>query len=84
MGKVTIFNIKTKEIKMKLLSYFSVPDRKILTVVNGVDCNLFEPRDNNKTNKFRKQCKLADEFIVLYSGFLNSINGIDFLLSAFK
>lgn len=74
---------QTNKIKMKLMGTFSVPEKKILTVINGVDCNFFKPTGNDKTNKFRKQCDLADEFIVLYSGFLNSINGIDFLLSAF-
>jgi len=75
---------QTPSIKKKIENLFHVPEEKVQLIVNGVDCNMFDPKNGKDHNKFYTKRSGVSEFRILYSGFLNSINGVDFLLSAFK
>lgn len=75
---------QTKNIQQKLMDIYKVPKEKILIVVNGVDSNFFQPKLPNSGNIFSNKYSMNKKIKLLYAGFLNSINGIDFLLSVFK
>ncbi len=75
---------QTETIKKKMVGLFNISQEKILLIMNGVDFNIFDPGLYKDHNHLLFNSPRDKAFIILYSGFLNSINGIDFLISAFQ
>lgn len=73
--------VQTSTLKQRIVSLYHIPEDKIRIIPNGIDANMFCPyRFKSIREKLRKERGWAGKKIILYSGYLDWINGIDFLL----
>lgn len=61
--------------------YRADPD-KIFVVPNGIDVELFDSSDESERQNERREKGWNHRTVILYSGYLDRINGVDFLLRA--
>jgi len=76
---------QTNAMKQRIMNVFGIDADKINIVPNGVDESKFDPiKWHQKGNELRKEKNWSDKTIFMYSGYLDYINGIEFLLNNIK
>lgn len=73
---------QTSTVSIRFQREFGIPESRILEIVNGVDTNRFQRTPETRAYNPYRNPGLEGMFVLLYSGFLNDINGVDFLLRA--
>ena len=77
--------VQTDAIKTRVIGLFNIHPSKVVVIPNGVDLEIFNPKDYKEERvNFRKKGEWGDEKVLLYAGFLDEINGVDFLLRCLK
>lgn len=71
--------VVTPAFRERLLSHWQVPEEKISVVQNGVEAEIFSPRDSRG---LRKQLGLEGKFVVSYIGTLGMAHGLETLVAA--
>jgi glycosyltransferase involved in cell wall biosynthesis len=66
----------TESLKFWISNYYGINEKDITVVPNGVDTDKFAPIYGKNAEDMKKELKLLKK-IVLYSGFLDNVNGID-------
>lgn len=65
----------------RLQTLYDLGDKPIDVIYNGVDAKWFDPlRWKDDRDEIRKNCGWDGRKVILYAGFLNKVNGVDFLL----
>ena len=73
--------VVSEGIRINMIEKFGFPENKIVTVVNGTDTDLFEPKDKSNC---RAQLNLSENaHILVFSGSFQAWQGLDSLLNAF-
>jgi len=73
--------VQTQSIRDRLIELYDLPEKPIDVIRNGVDTEEFEPtRWQDQRISLRLRRGWQDKIICLYAGYLNKVNGIDFLL----
>ena len=75
--------VSTKRLKEWLCDFYRIDDEKIMVIPNGVDIHLFTPHHEykNAADILRKKFRIPSEGkVVLYAGYLNKVNGIEFII----
>jgi len=68
--------------KERLVEDWRIPPKKISTVVNGVESDLFIPQSTQQDEATRKQLGLEGKFVVCYIGTMGMAHGLETLLAA--
>ena len=77
--------VQTDVARDRLQSLYKLADKPIDVIRNGVDCEAFDPAHMQpERDRLRQQHGWNDHIVCLYAGYLDKINGIDFLLRALK
>jgi glycosyltransferase involved in cell wall biosynthesis len=66
----------TQSLKNWISIYYNIDENKIMVVPNGVDIDKFTPIYEESAKNKKKELNLSNK-VVMYSGVLNQINGID-------
>ena len=75
----------TEGIRTILLGEKNVPEAKLLYLPNGVNTELYNPQNPNlNPQQLKKQLKLEDKFILIYSGNHGFAHALDNILQAAK
>lgn len=75
--------VQTQQLKSRVERLYRTEPEKIVLVPNGVDTKQFQPAlYRSEGENLREKRGWGQKVIILYSGFLDDINGIDFLLKA--
>jgi len=77
--KIVVCNSQDVEVMQQ---EFGVPRKKIVTIPPGVDCDRFNPK-KVKANLF-KQKGISANNIILFTGRLNTVKGLNYLIQAFQ
>lgn len=72
--------VVTPAFKDHLIRAWNVPSEKIAVVENGVDCELFRPREN--TNPIRQQMNAQGKLVFSYIGTVGMAHGLKTLIDA--
>lgn len=76
---------QTDSTRRRLRSLFPLNDKPIDVIRNGVDVNAFDPgRFMEDRRELRARHGWQDRLVCLYAGYLDTVNGIDFLLRALR
>lgn len=68
-------------VKQKIINDYSVLDSKITVFPWGIDLNLFQPSDKQKS---RQKLKMDNRFTIIFNRYLEPVYGIKYLLEGFK
>lgn len=72
----------------RLIEYFKnlgISESRLVLIPNGVDFDEFDPKKWIETGKdMRAKMKLDNRIVFLYSGYLDEVNGIGFMLSSLE
>ena len=71
--------VVTPAFRERLISQWRVPSEKISVVQNGVEADVFCPRESGR---LRRELGLEDKFVVSYVGTLGLAHGLETLLAA--
>lgn len=66
----------TQSLKSWISNYYNIDENDITVVPNGVDIDKFAPIYEKSAKKKKKELNISNK-VVLYSGFLDEINGIN-------
>jgi glycosyltransferase involved in cell wall biosynthesis len=73
--------VQTDFLKVRIERIYDTPPEKIVLVPNGVDTERFQPSGSREEIESMRAKHGWDEYtVILYCGFLDHINGVDFLL----
>jgi len=75
--------VQTGILGRRIAELFRLDEARVAVVPNGIDGRLFDPEPwTGRRNEIRRERGWTGKRIVLYSGYLDWINGVDFLLEA--
>jgi glycosyltransferase involved in cell wall biosynthesis len=75
--------VQTESARKRLKKLYNLKDKPITVIHNGVDADKFDPqRWQDRRNPLRQEHGWEDRVVCLYAGYLNNINGIEFLLDS--
>ena len=75
--------VQTGASERRLMELYGLKEKPINVIRNGVDPQAFDPtRWQSQRSQLRHQHRWDDHVVCLYAGYLNPVNGIDFLLEA--
>ncbi len=74
--------VQTEALRKRVADLYRADPEKIVVVPNGVDVELFRPPDEAEREQGRREKGWGGKIVILYSGYLDWINGVDFLLAA--
>lgn len=72
--------LQTRALKDRVVSLYRVPGEKVRVVPNGIDPGLFRPLSRDRREQCRREFGWEGKTVILYSGYLDWVNGVDFLL----
>lgn len=76
---------QTEIVKARIMNECRIPESKITVIPNGVDTLHFDPEKHAQSGRrIRQESGWQNKKVFLYSGLLDTINGIDFYLEALK
>jgi len=77
--------VQTEALKARVEQTWNLPSGRVAVVPNGIDCSEFDPLVLGKGRMdFRRSRGWEGKTVVFYGGYLDRINGIDFLLDALE
>ncbi len=77
--------VQTESMKQRIMELFNIECQKIEIVPNGVNTQEFNPKNwEGKGRILKEKMGWQDKIIFMYSGHLDHINGIDFLIDSLK
>ncbi len=76
--------VVSRELKGWLDSQVKIPQRKIECIYNGVDTNLFCPRDADGKARIKRDIFSVDSFLIGNIGRLDPVKNHDYLLRVFR
>jgi len=75
--------VQTESARRRLTELYDLKDKPITVIRNGVDVEKFDPnRWEEQRNSLRQRLGWEGRIVCLYAGYLNKVNGIEFLLGA--
>lgn len=74
--------VQTEALRKRVADLYRADPEKIVVVPNGIDVELFRPPDEAEREQGRREKGWGGKAVILYSGYLDWINGVDFLLEA--
>jgi colanic acid biosynthesis glycosyl transferase WcaI len=77
-GRADRIVVVTSAFKDHLIRFWSVPEKKISIVENGVEADLFRP--DQEAGAIRKSLRLEDRFLICYIGTMGMAHGLETLL----
>lgn len=72
--------VQTPALKERAAVLFRLPPERIAVVPNGIRARDFAPGDAAERERERRRRGWGERVVVLYSGYLDAINGLEFLL----
>lgn len=83
LDKADALIAQTHSMKARISEVYGIGPEKIQVVYNGVSENFLDPmRVERKSELYRRERGWGGKRVIMYSGFLDSINGVDFLVEA--
>jgi len=75
--------VQTESLRERIVDLFSLSPELVRVIPNGIDGRVFDPAARREDRlRLRREKVWEDKMVVLYSGYLDRINGVDFLLRA--
>jgi len=75
--------VQTQNARRRMIELYGLAEKPIDVIRNGVDAERFDPkRWENQRQPLRHRHGWENRIVCLYAGYLNEVNGIDFLLEA--
>jgi glycosyltransferase involved in cell wall biosynthesis len=72
--------VLTKAFKKYILKYYDLNENNVKVVPNGVDANIFCKTNNTDKIKRLKDKLNLNNYVIMYSGYMDNTNGINFVL----
>jgi glycogen synthase len=75
--------VQTESLRRRVVDLFRINPELVRVIPNGIDSEVFSPVSPEcSREKLRRERGWKDKKIILYSGYLDRINGVDFLLTS--
>ena len=75
--------VQTESAKRRMIELYGVEEGVVDVICNGVDAEKFDPnRWKERGRELRCEHGWGDKIVFLYAGYLDAVNGMDFLLDA--